>query len=134
MKTDTFIKIIMSEACGLASLLWGDLDGMFISLIIFMILDYITGVMVGICTKELDSSAGFRGIVRKVTMLIVVAVGHTIDQYVLGGGTAVCKCAVVGFYLANEGISILENTAKLGVKYPKKLLEILKQLHDKSDE
>ena len=134
MKTDTVIKIIMSEACGLASLLWGNLDGMFTALIVFMILDYITGVMVGICNKNVDSSTGFRGILRKITMLIVVAVGHTLDLYVLGGGTAVCKCAAVGFYLANEGISILENTAKLGVKYPKKLLDILKQLHDKSDE
>lgn len=132
MKTDTFLKFAFAEVCGLLSTLFGEMDGLFTALIVFMILDYITGIFVGISQKRLDSEIGFKGILKKLTMLIVVALGHVLDAYVLGG--ACCKMIAVGFYLANEGLSILENTAKLGVKYPKKLLEVLKQLKEDDDD
>lgn len=99
-----------------------------LALIAFMVLDYITGVSVGLVRKNLSSSTGSAGILRKGMMLVIVAVGHILDTQIMGGGASVCRSAVIGFYLANEGISILENTAKLGVKWPDKLLSVLEQL------
>lgn len=132
MNTGTFWKCIFAWCCGVCSFLFGDMDGLFTALLAFMVLDYITGLIVGITQKKLDSSVGFKGIAKKFFMLVIVAVGHILDAHVLGDG-ALCKSIVTGFYVANEGISILENTAKIGVKYPKKLLEILKQLKSESD-
>ena len=134
MKQETFWKLLFADICGITVLLWGEMDGLFAALLILMVLDYITGVLVGIVRKKIDSRIGFKGILRKVLMLVVVAVGHVLDAYVLGGDTDVCRALVCGFYVANEGISILENTARMGVRYPKKLLDILKQLKSDNDE
>ena len=134
MKQETFWKLLFADICGIAGLIWGEMDGLFAALIILMVLDYITGVFVAIFRKKLDSSIGFKGILRKVMMLVLVAVGHVLDVYVLGGDSDVCRTVVCGFYVANEGISILENTARMGVRYPKKLLNILKQLKTESEE
>lgn len=102
------------------------------ALIAFMALDYLTGVLVAAAQKELSSKVGFKGIAKKVIILALVAVGHILDTHVLGGG-AVCRSAVSGFYIANEGISILENAAELGLPLPKKLIDVLKQLRDDND-
>ena len=77
--------------------------------------------------KNLSSEVGFKGIAKKVVILLLVAVGNILDIYILGGG-AVCRSTVIGFYLANEGISILENAGNLGIPLPKKLVSVLKQL------
>ena len=134
MKQETFWKLLFADICGIAVLIWGEMDGLFAALLILMVLDYITGVFAGIFRKKIDSRIGFRGILRKVMMLVIVAVGHVLDAYVLGGDADVCRALVCGFYVANEGISILENTARMGVRYPKKLLDILKQLKSENDE
>ncbi len=75
---------------------------------------------------------GFTGIAKKVFILALVAVGHILDAHVLGGGS-VCRSAVIGFYLANEGISILENAGNIGLPLPKKLIDVLKQLKNKEE-
>ena len=80
----------------------------------------------------MSSEVGFKGIAKKVLIMGLVAVGHILDTHILGGG-AVCRSAVIGFYIANEGISILENSAKLGLPLPKKLIAVLKQLKDDND-
>ena len=134
MRPETFWKLLFADVCGIAGLIWGDMNGLLVALLIMMVLDYITGVFVAIFRKKLDSSIGFKGILRKVMMLVLVAVGHVLDVYVLGGDSDVCRTVVCGFYVANEGISILENTARMGVRYPKKLLNILKQLKTESEE
>lgn len=113
--------------------LWGDFDGLLLALISFIALDYLTGVLVGIAEKRLSSSVGFSGIARKGVILAVVAVGHIVDVYVLGGSGAVFRSAVIGFYLANEGMSILENAGRLGMPLPRKLKEVLRQLEDESE-
>lgn len=113
--------------------LWGDFDGLLLALISFITLDYLTGILVGIAEKRLSSSVGFSGIARKGVILAVVAVGHIVDVYVLGGCGAVFRSAVIGFYLANEGMSILENAGRLGMPLPRKLKEVLRQLEDESE-
>lgn len=112
--------------------MWGRLDGLLYALIAFMAMDYITGLAVAWLHKELSSEVGFKGIAKKVFILILVAVGHILDTHVLGGGS-VCRSAVIGFYIANEGISILENAGNIGIPLPKKLIDVLKQLKSKED-
>ena len=121
------ISMISAVFFAICSFLWGQLDGLFYALIAFMVLDYLTGIISAYIAKKLSSEVGFRGIAKKVFILILVAVGHIIDTHVLGGGT-VCRSAVIGFYLANEGLSILENAGKIGLPLPEKLLDVLEQL------
>lgn len=128
-------KLIQTAAAVIAAVcgfLWGQADGLLYALIAFMAIDYISGVIVAVVRHELSSEVGFKGIAKKVLILALVAVGHILDVHVLGGG-AVCRSAVIGFYLANEGISILENAGELGLPLPKKLIAVLKQLKDKED-
>lgn len=129
---DKIIQALTASLCAVCGFLWGKADGLLYALIAFMALDYITGVIVAIVRKELNSEVGFKGIAKKVLILVLVAVGHIIDVHVLGGG-AVCRSAVIGFYLANEGISILENAGNLGIPLPKKLMAVLQQLKKDND-
>ena len=126
------IQWFAAAAAATFGFLWGQMDGLLYALIAFMALDYVSGVLVAIAQRELSSKVGFKGIAKKVCILMLVAVGHLLDEHVLGDG-AVCRMAVAGFYLANEGISILENAAELGLPLPKKLVAVLKQLEEKED-
>ena len=108
----------------------GGLDGLMIALVIFVVLDYVTGIMCAIADKKLSSSVGFKGICRKVLIFLLVGVAHIVDLHVVGSGSAL-RGAVVCFYLSNEGVSMLENAAHLGLPVPEKLKVILEQLHDR---
>lgn len=110
----------------------GGMDGMLIALIVFMVLDYITGIMCAVMDKKLSSAVGFRGICKKVLILMLVGVANIIDIHVVGQGSAL-RGAVIAFYLSNEGLSLLENTAYIGLPIPDKLREILAQLHNRED-
>ncbi|MCE5342798.1 MAG: phage holin family protein [Eubacteriales bacterium] len=110
----------------------GGLDGMLIALIVFVALDYVTGLMCAIADKELSSEVGFKGIAKKVLIFILVGVANVVDVHVVGTGSAL-RGAVVAFYLSNEGLSVLENAAHLGLPVPAKLQDILAQLHNRSD-
>ena len=101
-----------------------------IALVIFVVLDYVTGIMCAIADKKLSSSVGFKGICRKVLIFLLVGVAHIVDLHVVGSGS-VLRGAVVCFYLSNEGVSMLENAAHLGLPVPEKLKVILEQLHDR---
>lgn len=133
MRADTFLKLLAAELLAIAGFLWGSLDGLLRALIVFMVIDYLTGIGAAYKDKRLNSSVGFVGIVRKGVMLLIVAVGNVVDTQVLGGG-GICRSAVIGFYLANEGLSILENAGDLGVKWPKILQDALEQLKKKEDD
>lgn len=112
----------------------GGYDGFLYALIVFVVMDYVTGVMVGILNKELSSRIGFRGIFKKVVIFCLVAVAHIIDTHVIENGS-VLRTAVIFFYLSNEGISILENATVIGLPVPGKLKEILEQIREgKEDE
>lgn len=129
---DKFIQTLSAIIAAVCGFLWGKADGWLYALIAFIVFDYITGVLVAVKRHTLNSEVGFEGIAKKVTILVLVAVGHILDVCFFSGGV-VCRNAVTGFYIANEGISILENAANLGLPLPKKLKAVLEQLKSDSD-
>ena len=130
------IQIIIDSIAGavgaVLGFMYGEVTGLFWALIAFMALDYITGVVVAIIEKRLSSEVGFRGLAKKFLILVFVAVGHIADTYI-HGGTPAAMSAVMLFYMANEGISIIENAAALGLPVPKKLKDIMVQLKKESE-
>ena len=110
----------------------GGVDGLMTTLIIFMVIDYITGLMCAVADKKLSSAVGFKGICKKVLIILLVGVAHIVDLHVVGTGQAL-RSAVICFYLSNEGVSVLENAGHLGLPIPEKLKDILAQLHNRSD-
>ena len=124
------IQIAFTAFGGFLGWFLGGVDGILYALIAFTVIDYITGVMCAITDKNLSSSIGFKGICRKVLIFTLVGIGNIVDVYVLGQG-GVLRTAVIFFYLSNEGVSILENSAHLGLPIPEKLKEVLEQLHER---
>lgn len=107
----------------------GGFDGFLYALVVFVVVDYITGLMAAAVEKKLSSEVGFKGIFRKVVIFCLVAVGHIVDTHVIREGS-VLRTAVIFFYLSNEGISILENAARTGLPIPEKLKSVLEQLRE----
>lgn len=101
-------------------------------LVIVMIIDYITGVMSAFFNKKVNSRIGLKGILKKVGYLCIVALSVILDT--ISGETGVIRTLVIYFFVANDGISIIENIAKMGVPMPKKLIDVLEQLKKKGDE
>lgn len=129
---NNFLDIIKATAVtvgGFIGGIMGGLDGVLYALLIFVVLDYITGIMVAIAKKQLSSEIGFKGIFKKILIFILVAVANLIDHYVIGNGEVV-RTATIFFYIANEGLSILENAGNLGLPLPKKLKDILLQIQE----
>ncbi len=130
------IQIIIDSIAGavgaVLGFMYGEVTGLFWALIAFMALDYISGVIVAIIEKRLSSEVGFRGLAKKFLILVFVAVGHIAATYILGG-TPAAMSAVMLFYIANEGISIIENAAALGLPVPKKLTSIMEQIRNKNE-
>nr|DAW74442.1 MAG TPA: holin [Caudoviricetes sp.] len=126
------IQIAFTALGGVLGWFLGGVDGFLYALIAFVVIDYITGVLCAISDKNLSSEVGFKGICRKVLIFTLVGIGNIVDVYVLGE-TGVLRTAVIFFYLSNEGVSILENAAHLGLPIPEKLKEVLKQLHDRAE-
>ena len=124
------IQIAFSAIGGWLGFFLGGLDGLLIALIVLMVLDYISGVMCAIADKDLDSRIGFRGICKKVLILMLVGIANIVDVHVVGTGSAL-RGAVVCFYMSNEALSLFENAAHLGLPVPDKLREVLSQLHNR---
>lgn len=103
-----------------------------LALIIFVVADYITGIMCAVNDKKLSSEVGFRGICRKVLIFMLVGIANVLDTKILASGS-VLRTAVIFFYLSNEGVSLLENAAHLGLPIPKKLKNVLEQLHEREE-
>jgi toxin secretion/phage lysis holin len=95
-------------------------------------IDYITGVMAAVADHKLSSELGFKGICRKVLIFLLVGIGHILDTQVIGTGS-VLRTAVIFFYISNEGVSLVENAAHLGLPIPEKLKAVLEQLHDRAE-
>ena len=110
----------------------GGCDGLLIALVVFVAVDYVTGVMCAISDKKLSSEVGFKGICRKVLIFLLVGIANILDVQVIGTGS-VLRTAVIFFYLSNEGVSLLENAAHLGLPVPEKMKDILAQLHDRAE-
>ncbi|MBR5529177.1 MAG: phage holin family protein [Oscillospiraceae bacterium] len=124
------IQIVFAAVGGWLGYFLGGFDGLLYALIAFMVVDYITGVMCAVVDKTLSSAVGFKGICRKVLILALVGIAHILDANVIGDGS-VLRTAVIFFYISNEGVSLLENAAHLGLPIPEKMKEILVQLHDR---
>lgn len=124
-----FFQFICTTIGGYLGWLLEGVDGFMYALITFVLIDYITGLMVAILERKLSSDIGFKGIFKKVLIFVMVGIGNIIDIYLIKNGSAI-RTAVIFFYVSNEGISILENSAKIGLPIPKKLKEILEQLDE----
>lgn len=123
------IKVAVGEVGAVLGFFIGGVDGIMKALIIFAVVDYITGVAAAAIEHRLNSEIGFKGITKKLLLFCIVGVAHILDLYVIGSG-AVCRSAVVLFYIANEGLSIIENSARCGLPIPSKLKLILEQLKE----
>lgn len=126
------IQMVLTAVGGWLGYFLGGCDGLLIALVVFAVVDYITGVMCAVSDKELSSKVGFRGICRKVLIFVLVGAGHILDTQIIGDGS-VLRTAVIFFYLSNEGVSLLENAAHLGLPIPKKLRDVLAQIHDRAE-
>lgn len=126
------VQIVFTAVGGWLGYFLGGCDGLLYTLLAFVILDYLTGIMCAIVDKKLSSEIGFRGIFKKVLIFVLVGVGHLMDVQILGAA-GVLRTAVIFFYLSNEGVSLVENAAHLGLPIPTKLKAVLEQLHDRSE-
>ncbi len=110
----------------------GGSDGLLYALVIFVAVDYVTGVMCAVADKKLSSAVGFRGICRKVLIFLLVGLAHILDVQILNE-TGILRTAVIFFFLSNDGLSILENAAHLGLPIPQALKDVLEQLHNRAE-
>lgn len=127
------IQAAIAAIGGAFAFFWGGLDNLLIALIVFAAVDYATGVLAAIIKKKLNSRVGFKGIAKKVLMFLIVGIANIVDVRLIQTGSAF-RTATIIFYLANEGVSLLENSARCGLPIPKKLKDILTQLHDSEKE
>ena len=125
------IQLVFTGIGGWLGYFLGGWDGLLYALIAFVAIDYVTGVMCAISNHTLSSEVGFKGICRKVLIFLLVGIGSILDAHVIGSGS-VLRTAVIFFYISNEGFSILENAARLGLPVPEKIRVVLEQLHDRS--
>ena len=125
------IQLVFTGIGGWLGYFLGGWDGLLYALIAFVAIDYVTGVMCAISNHTLYSEVGFKGICRKVLIFLLVGIGSILDAHVIGSGS-VLRTAVIFFYISNEGVSILENAARLGLPVPEKIRVVLEQLHDRS--
>ena len=126
----TSIQLVFAAVGGWLGWFLGGCDGLMYALIAFVVVDYITGIMCAIVDKKLSSAVGFKGIFKKVLILMLVGIATLLDVNVVGSGSTL-RTAIIAFYLSNEGVSILENASHLGLPVPEKLKDILAQLHNR---
>ena len=126
------IQFLFAGIGGWLGYFLGGCDGLLIALLLFVITDYITGVMCAIADKKLSSAVGFKGICRKVLIFLLVGIANILDMQVIGTGSVLIT-AVIFFYISNEGVSLLENAGHLGLPIPVKIKSVLEQLHDRAE-
>jgi toxin secretion/phage lysis holin len=132
-----WVQLALAAVGGFLGWFLGGLDGFLYALIAFVAVDYLTGVFCAIADKKLSSEIGARGIFKKVLIFVLVGVAHILDTQILGGtgdSSGAIRTAVIFFYLSNEGVSLLENSAHLGLPIPDKLKAVLQQLHGQNEE
>ena len=127
------IQLMFTAVGGWLGWFLGGCDGLLYALIAFVVIDYITGVMCAINDQSLSSEVGFRGICRKVLIFLMVGIANILDVNVIGTGS-VLRTAVIFFYISNEGVSLMENAAHLGLPVPEKIKVVLEQLHNRAED
>ena len=126
------IQMIFAAVGGWLGYYLGGCDGLLLALVAFSAADYLTGVMCAVSDRKLSSNVGFKGICRKVLIFLLVGIANILDVHVIGTGS-VLRTAVIFFYISNEGVSLLENAAHLGLPVPEKIKAVLEQLHDRAE-
>ncbi|QOV18198.1 phage holin family protein [Blautia liquoris] len=129
MRPIRMIDLACSVVGGVVGWFLGGYDGLLYALLVFVIADYVTGVLCAIADRKLSSTVGFKGIAGKVLIFLLVGIGNVLDVQILGNGSAI-RTAVIFFYISNEGISLLENAGHLGLPIPEKLKNVLEQLKE----
>ena len=126
------IQVGMAALGGFVGWFLGGLDGSLYTLCAFVVVDYITGVLKAIVEHKLSSHIGAEGITKKVMIFLLIGIAHLLDVEIVGNGN-VMRDAVIFFYLSNEGLSIIENTIKLGLPVPQKLKDVLNQIKENKE-
>ena len=126
------IQMVFTAGGGWLGYYLGGCDGLLLALVAFAAADYLTGVMCAVSDRKLSSNVGFKGICRKVLIFLLVGIANILDVHVIGTGS-VLRTAVIFFYISNEGVSLLENAAHLGLPVPEKIKTVLEQLHDRAE-
>ena len=129
----SMVQLVFMGIGGWLGYFLGGCDGLILALLLFVAADYITGVMCAIADRKLSSEVGFKGICRKVLIFLLVGIANILDVNVIGTGS-VLRTAVIFFYISNEGVSLLENAAHLGLPVPDKMKAVLEQLHNKGED
>jgi len=127
------IQAVFTMVGGWLGYFLGGCDGLLFALVVFVAMDYITGVMSAAADQKLSSEVGFKGICRKVLIFMMVGIANVLDVQIIGNGS-VLRTAVIFFYLSNEGVSLLENAGHLGLPIPSRLKVVLEQLHERSED
>ena len=127
------IQLAFAAVGGWLGYFLGGCDGLLYALLAFVVIDYITGIMCAINDHTLSSEVGFRGICRKVLIFLLVGIANILDVNIIGSGS-VLRTAVIFFYISNEGVSLMENAAHLGLPVPEKIKVVLEQLHDRAED
>lgn len=127
------IQMVFTMVGGWLGYFLGGCDGLLFALVVFVVMDYITGLMCAVADHNLSSEIGFRGICRKVLIFMMVGIANVLDMQIIGTGSML-RTAVIFFYLSNEGVSLLENAAHLGLPVPVKLKKVLEQIHDRAED
>lgn len=127
------IQVVFTMLGGWIGYFVGGCDGLIYALLAFVVVDYITGVMCAIADRKLSSEVGFKGICKKVLIFLLVGLANILDVNVIGTGNAL-RTAIIFFYISNEGVSLLENAAHLGLPVPEKMKAVLEQLHKKGED
>lgn len=126
------IQLVFSALGGWLGYFLGGCDGLLYTLLAFTAMDYITGVMCAVNDHTLSSEVGFRGICRKVLIFMLVGIANILDADIIGTGS-VLRTAVIFFYISNEGVSLLENAAHLGLPVPENIKAVLEQIHNRAE-
>lgn len=127
------IQIVFTGIGGWLGYFLGGCDGLLYALLAFVVIDYLTGIMCAINDHTLSSEVGFRGICRKVLIFLLVGIANILNVNIIGSGS-VLRTAVIFFYISNEGVSLMENAAHLGLPVPEKIKAVLEQLHDRAED
>ena len=136
MKVWIIIETMFAAIGGAIAAFLGGFDGLLTALVIFIVIDYITGIFAAVVQKRLSSAIGYKGIIRKALIFLIIGMADLIDRHILNlsvGGGEIVRDIVICFFLANEGVSIFENAALIGLPIPKVMKNILLQLREKID-
>lgn len=127
------VQMVFAAVGGWLGWFLGGCDGLLYALVAFVAVDYVTGVLCAVADRKLSSEVGFKGIAKKALIFLLVGMANVLDVQVIGSG-CVLRTAVIFFYISNEGVSLVENAAHLGLPVPEKLKDVLAQLHGRAED